>query len=135
LAPLSPPSPTSSRSPRLFSTPSCPPPPSLLSLPDTPPTQITPLSLHDALPISRSRSTASRRGCAASWRATRASRWSPTTTGSCRSEETRLNSSHRTISYAVFCLKKKKKTTVGVRKDVRLLTKAYTHVNKTVADV
>src|SRR5437867_5517781 len=25
-----------------------------------------------------------------------------------RSEETRLNSSHRTISYAVFCLKKKK---------------------------
>src|SRR5207248_11692948 len=27
-----------------------------------------------------------------------------------RSEETRLNSSHRTISYAVFCLKKKKKT-------------------------
>src|SRR5207248_4215323 len=26
-----------------------------------------------------------------------------------RSESTRLNSSHRTISYAVFCLKKKKK--------------------------
>src|SRR5438094_1775167 len=26
-----------------------------------------------------------------------------------RSEDTRLNSSHRTISYAVFCLKKKKK--------------------------
>src|SRR5438094_7041879 len=29
-----------------------------------------------------------------------------------RSESTRLNSSHRTISYAVFCLKKKKKTTI-----------------------
>ena len=28
-----------------------------------------------------------------------------------RSEETRLNSSHITISYAVFCLKKKKKKT------------------------
>src|SRR5690242_21158603 len=27
----------------------------------------------------------------------------------CRSEETRLNSSHMSISYAVFCLKKKKK--------------------------
>src|SRR5207248_11328540 len=27
-----------------------------------------------------------------------------------RSEDTRLNSSHRTISYAVFCLKKKKQT-------------------------
>src|SRR5437764_10660367 len=27
-----------------------------------------------------------------------------------RSESTRLNSSHRCISYAVFCLKKKKKT-------------------------
>src|SRR5438094_4380796 len=31
-----------------------------------------------------------------------------TTTGT-RSEEHSLNSSHRTISYAVFCLKKKKK--------------------------
>src|SRR5437867_9936957 len=29
--------------------------------------------------------------------------------GPTRSEEQRLNSSHRTISYAVFCLKKKKK--------------------------
>src|SRR5207248_7317628 len=31
-----------------------------------------------------------------------------------RSESTRLNSSHRTISYAVFCLKKKKKKTIVV---------------------
>src|SRR5688572_32664951 len=30
--------------------------------------------------------------------------------GGARSEETRLNSSHSQISYAVFCLKKKKKT-------------------------
>src|SRR5207248_10205854 len=30
----------------------------------------------------------------------------------CRSEEPRLNSSHRTISYAVFCLKKKKQQCV-----------------------
>src|SRR5690625_7940038 len=32
-----------------------------------------------------------------------------TTTGSSRSEEHSLNSSHVAISYAVFCLKKKKK--------------------------
>src|SRR5207248_11346186 len=32
--------------------------------------------------------------------------------GDGRSESTRLNSSHRTISYAVFCLKKKKKEQV-----------------------
>src|SRR5437867_5670261 len=30
-------------------------------------------------------------------------------------KSTRLNSSHRTISYAVFCLKKKKKTKYGSR--------------------
>src|SRR5256885_2527192 len=30
-----------------------------------------------------------------------------------RSESTRLNSSHLVISYAVFCLKKKKKTTLS----------------------
>src|SRR6266852_5890650 len=30
--------------------------------------------------------------------------------GEARSEDTRLNSSHGSISYAVFCLKKKKKT-------------------------
>src|SRR5437867_6659182 len=30
-------------------------------------------------------------------------------------KSTRLNSSHRTISYAVFCLKKKKKPTVAVK--------------------
>src|SRR5438094_6821834 len=30
-------------------------------------------------------------------------------------KSTRLNSSHRTISYAVFCLKKKKKTTQKIK--------------------
>ena len=30
----------------------------------------------------------------------------------CRSESTRLNSSHTMISYAVFCLKKKKKSSI-----------------------
>src|SRR2546426_6994748 len=32
-----------------------------------------------------------------------------------RSEEQRLNSSHLVISYAVFCLKKKKKTSTNTR--------------------
>src|SRR5438477_8466068 len=31
-------------------------------------------------------------------------------------KSTRLNSSHMSISYAVFCLKKKKKTTRGINK-------------------
>src|SRR2546427_6528410 len=33
-------------------------------------------------------------------------------------KSTRLNSSHSQISYAVFCLKKKKKTTQGTARDV-----------------
>src|SRR5437762_8403061 len=36
----------------------------------------------------------------------------------CRSEEQRLNSSHRCISYAVFCLKKKKKEKITQNKIV-----------------
>src|SRR5947209_13126183 len=69
---------------------------------DTATTKIYTLSLHDALPISPGPST----------------RWSPRTaagrgrTRRCRSpgdrKSTRLNSSHANISYAVFCLKKKK---------------------------
>src|SRR5438094_7063844 len=33
-------------------------------------------------------------------------------------KSTRLNSSHRTISYAVFCLKKKKKKTKHIQKEI-----------------
>src|SRR5216684_6792669 len=65
---------------------------------DTATTEIYTLSLHDALPIS--------------WPS---SRWPPTGTGSGGGrrdrKSTRLNSSHGYISYAVFCLKKKKNTT------------------------
>src|SRR5438067_8025411 len=48
--------------------------------------------------------------------ATARHRWCPTSTTPARSssadrKSTRLNSSHVSISYAVFCLKKKKKTT------------------------
>src|SRR6202040_2299146 len=67
---------------------------------DTATTEIYTLSLHDALPIwcrearPRSRACRNRSGCAP-WSVDRKS--------------TRLNSSHPSISYAVFCLKKKTK--------------------------
>src|SRR2546422_3718919 len=71
---------------------------------DTATTEIYTLSLHDALPICESGETAGAR---------------PVREGCCRSpgtrgphtdrKSTRLNSSHGYISYAVFCLKKKKK--------------------------
>src|SRR5215475_15556800 len=64
---------------------------------DTATTEIYTLSLHDALPISPRRWRAWRRRCGRAWR--RRDR-----------KSTRLNSSHVKISYAVFCLKKKKKT-------------------------
>src|SRR5688572_32552638 len=73
-------------------------------------TEIYTLSLHDALPISRPR------------RCTSPSTWAccpgrPRGHGSrCRRprdrKSTRLNSSHSQISYAVFCLKKKKKMVI-----------------------
>src|SRR5438034_8188840 len=72
-------------------------------------TEIYTLSLHDALPISRSGSW-DRWGIArrdppvpGSWRRRRAS---PVPRRDRKS--TRLNSSHTVISYAVFCLKKKR---------------------------
>src|SRR5436189_1833206 len=69
---------------------------------DTATTEIYTLSLHDALPICGPRKSI----------------WCRATTGeSSRGRQfsrrdrksTRLNSSHRCISYAVFCLKKKRK--------------------------
>src|SRR5258708_36155467 len=73
---------------------------------DTATTEIYTLSLHDALPISESRITfvdgltrpeMLRRLCASK--------------GFVQDRKsTRLNSSHQIISYAVFCLKKKKKS-------------------------
>src|SRR5437868_11713257 len=70
---------------------------------DTPTTEIYTLSLHDALPISTDQTLQDLK---------------PRRKGIyllpnllTRSESTRLNSSHVSISYAVFCLKKKKKQT------------------------
>src|SRR5262245_64510642 len=83
---------------------------------DTPTPEIYTLSLHDALPISCSRArtlwysmatassaSAANAGTSARWRR-RASRCP----NPADRKSTRLNSSHLGISYAVFCLKKKK---------------------------
>src|SRR2546429_3824080 len=76
---------------------------------DTATTEIYTLSLHDALPISRCTPTGrTRRRSATKWLARGATSRikKPQSAGDRKS--TRLNSSHRYISYAVFCLKKKK---------------------------
>src|SRR5207248_10524800 len=73
-------------------------------------TEIYTLSLHDALPIS-CRSLRLRTPAERSWAAgaaLRRLRFRLRAAASGDRKSTRLNSSHRTISYAVFCLKKKK---------------------------
>src|SRR5437899_7201728 len=86
--------------------------------------EIYTLSLHDALPICRgqlarrdrrgARVGARRRGCAAA--AALAGPAGDDLAARCRRcrdrKSTRLNSSHLGISYAVFCLKKKKTATL-----------------------
>src|SRR5207248_4223021 len=88
---------------------------------DTATTEIYTLSLHDALPIWRC-------GCAREnykprrERDDHGFRQPPVPDRGIRQGEyledrksTRLNSSHRTISYAVFCLKKKKKNKKNIK--------------------
>src|SRR5256885_6667527 len=72
---------------------------------DTATTEIYTLSLHDALPILHYNRTGGRErppGC-------RGARATGAGAGARDRKSTRLNSSHLVISYAVFCLKKKKK--------------------------
>src|SRR3712207_7516907 len=78
---------------------------------DTATTEIYTLSLHDALPISARRRHRRRRdGAARRRRRARLGRLALGRPGSDPEDRksTRLNSSHANISYAVFCLKKKK---------------------------
>src|SRR2546421_9747155 len=74
---------------------------------DTATTEIYTLSLHDALPISSSTTLATASHFPSGERAGNP-KYMPGQSGSDR-KSTRLNSSHDQISYAVFCLKKKKK--------------------------
>src|SRR5256885_16379368 len=78
---------------------------------DTATTEIYTLSLHDALPICR-RTHERHAACLRRGRAGPRSTWSPRRAPHrdlLDRKSTRLNSSHLVISYAVFCLKKKKK--------------------------
>src|SRR5437867_109740 len=80
---------------------------------------------HEGEPSLRAHSNAS------GWIA-RASSSRPSTTRGPDRKSTRLNSSHRTISYAVFCLKKKKKNHHIARNQIKNLTiillKIYTFI-------
>src|SRR5690242_20840833 len=77
---------------------------------DTATTEIYTLSLHDALPISSpprgSPAPSAGRSCRHTRPASPCRRSPPRRAGGDR-KSTRLNSSHMSISYAVFCLKKK----------------------------
>src|SRR5258708_38544178 len=82
---------------------------------DTATTEIYTLSLHDALPICPADEpnpidTELPLATARRMLAELPTPEQPTDTGFYRSEEHTLNSSHQIISYAVFCLKKKKET-------------------------
>src|SRR2546426_7863771 len=104
------------------------PTPSLLTMlffffNDTATTEIYTLSLHDALPISPPRAPAPSRAPAPRDPSRRSAAADPAHHGHAAGpgragrhahrdrKSTRLNSSHLVISYAVFCLKKKKKKT------------------------
>src|SRR5437879_10504777 len=82
--------------------------PSCFCFNDPPTTDIYTLSLHDALPISAVLLAEHGAGVGE----TRVERARPAPAGPLDArldrKSTRLNSSHRCISYAVFCLKKKK---------------------------
>src|SRR5258708_30875971 len=80
---------------------------------DTATTEIYTLSLHDALPICPAIVSLSRRARFRRWLhnqgdVARIDRHSGRSADFLDRKSTRLNSSHQIISYAVFCLKKKK---------------------------
>src|SRR5690242_21929329 len=75
---------------------------------DPAPTEIYTLSLHDALPICRQRHRQIHRPARPLAPIHRCRRQGDTTVVETDRKSTRLNSSHMSISYAVFCLKKKK---------------------------
>src|SRR3712207_8914799 len=88
---------------------------------DTATTEIYTLSLHDALPICRM-TDYSNRAASKAIREQRRPRAAAIPPSSGKSEmrrrdrkSTRLNSSHANISYAVFCLKKKKRSDTRLR--------------------
>src|SRR3712207_8162870 len=83
---------------------------------DTATTEIYTLSLHDALPILPSNETRPEFGSRRPDKVSINSVWPLPSTPAIPTisdrKSTRLNSSHANISYAVFCLKKKKKSPI-----------------------
>src|SRR5688572_32064856 len=91
---------------------------------DTATTEIYTLSLHDALPICHG---STNKGACLMQQEIRGE-WQFRVDGFCKDRKsTRLNSSHSQISYAVFCLKKKKKTN---KKKLTYRTKTETDQTK-----
>src|SRR5438477_7975708 len=98
----------------------------------TAPTEIYTLSLHDALPIYRERSVSDlaradphrNRVIATVMEVARVARQNvaraTSMTVAIDRKSTRLNSSHMSISYAVFCLKKKKQTYYNIQSDAHM---------------
>src|SRR5438876_6021817 len=93
---------------------------------DTATTEIYTLSLHDALPISIQ---LVRRPPAAADLAVftleEVAHWPHARVRVVDRKSTRLNSSHPSISYAVFCLKKKKKT-IQANEVIHIVLNSYT---------
>src|SRR5258708_35738942 len=80
---------------------------------DTATTEIYTLSLHDALPISTALSRSTPNGFSTMTRRQPSGVADVVSPDALRDRKsTRLNSSHQIISYAVFCLKKKKHDTL-----------------------
>src|SRR5439155_20791045 len=108
------------------------PPPPLFFFNDTPTPEIYTLSLHDALPIWRPGTTLPtprnrrRPSCSNSGfppkKSPRSSKSSEPINPQPDRKSTRLNSSHVAISYAVFCLKKKKRGRSRSRCPIRRVT-------------
>src|SRR2546430_13562857 len=82
---------------------------------DTATTEIYTLSLHDALPISVTTRMVQFLRRSPVFRQLMCDLFSGTQDYTRDRKSTRLNSSHSQISYAVFCLKKKKKNTADTR--------------------
>src|SRR2546427_4454826 len=99
---------------------------------DTATTEIYTLSLHDALPICKLRAFRGRHYPACCNRGpirdgpAMNKKWKP---GKRDRKSTRLNSSHSQISYAVFCLKKKKKKNDG---NINSIRRGATHLSRSI---
>src|SRR5947209_16196194 len=85
---------------------------------DTATTEIYTLSLHDALPILTSGSSGNRQSTIVDRQSSILAK--PLHDQRLDRKSTRLNSSHANISYAVFCLKKKKKNKQKIRQQKEL---------------